>query len=54
MINGLPPEEKEKRRMQQRAWLKYRDSCKGADIVSCLLARMTERHNEIMRVRLQP
>jgi uncharacterized protein YecT (DUF1311 family)/ATP-dependent protease ClpP protease subunit len=54
MINGLPPEEKEKLRMQQRAWLKYRDSCKGADIVSCLLARMTERHNEIMRVRLQP
>jgi uncharacterized protein len=37
MINGLPPEEKEKLRMQQRAWLKYRDSCKGADIVDCLL-----------------
>jgi uncharacterized protein len=47
----LPPGEREKLRSEQRAWLKYRDSCKGNDVVECLLARMDDRHNEISRLR---
>jgi uncharacterized protein YecT (DUF1311 family) len=45
--------EREKLRAEQRAWLKYRDSCKGPDVADCLLIRMTERYNEILRFRLR-
>ena len=40
------PKEKELLRVEQRAWLKYRDSCQG-DIDPCLLQRMKDRWNKV-------
>jgi uncharacterized protein YecT (DUF1311 family) len=45
-IKAMSPSEKETFRSEQRAWLKYRDSCQ-AD-AACLLQRMKERSNIVM------
>jgi len=50
VLSWLPQEEKQSFRDQQKAWLKYRDSCQGAGIEPCLLQRMKVRSNEIMSV----
>ena len=42
----MPPIERETFRSEQRAWLKYRDSCQ--DDAVCLLQRMKERSNIVM------
>jgi uncharacterized protein YecT (DUF1311 family) len=50
-MKNLPQSEKEEFRAQQRAWLKYRDTCQGSNVVSCLLDRMADRHSEMLRKR---
>lgn len=35
-------------RAEQRAWLKYRDSCQGDAIDACLLQRMNDRRREVI------
>ena len=48
-IRAMPPNEKELFRVEQRTWLKYRDTCQGDVIDACLLQRMKERWNEVMQ-----
>ena len=48
-IKGMPPKERKAFRAEQRAWLKYRDSCQGGGIDARLLQRMEARWNEIMQ-----
>jgi uncharacterized protein YecT (DUF1311 family) len=45
-MKAMPPNERELYRAEQRAWLKYRDSCLEDD--ACLLQRMKERSNEVV------
>jgi hypothetical protein len=45
-IKAMPNNEKELFRVEQRAYLKYRDSCQGEE--NCLLQRMRERLNGVM------
>ena len=52
-LKSLPQNEMEEFRAQQRAWLKYRDSCKGSDMTSCLLTRMENRYTEIMKLKVR-
>jgi uncharacterized protein YecT (DUF1311 family) len=47
-MKAMPPNEKEVFRLEQRSWLKRRDSCQGETIEACLLQRMKERWNEVM------
>jgi uncharacterized protein len=47
-LNKMPASERDVFRAEQRAWLKFRDTCKGAEIEKCLLSRMEERWNEVM------
>jgi uncharacterized protein len=53
-LKGLPQDEKDKFRAQQRVWLKYRESCKGSDVTSCLLSRIDDRYAEILQLKLRP
>jgi uncharacterized protein YecT (DUF1311 family) len=48
-IRAMPANEKELFRLEQRTWLKYRDSCQGDTIDDCLLQRMKDRWNEMMQ-----
>ena len=52
-ITMLPQNQKEEFRAQQRAWLKYRDTCAGSDVENCLLQRMADRRNEIIQLKLR-
>jgi hypothetical protein len=49
VMRRLPLNEKEAFRAEQRAWLRYRDSCQGDAVATCLLERMEFRWNEIMQ-----
>jgi uncharacterized protein YecT (DUF1311 family) len=46
-MQKLPADEKERVRAEQRVWLKYRDSCDGPEIESCLLGRIDRRYQEL-------
>jgi uncharacterized protein YecT (DUF1311 family) len=45
--------EKESLRAEQRAWLRYRNSCQAADIENCLLQRMETRWNDLMEKKIR-
>jgi uncharacterized protein YecT (DUF1311 family) len=45
---GLGGGDKERLRAEQRAWLKYRDSCDGVQIENCLLERIDARYQELL------
>jgi hypothetical protein len=46
-LSAMPAADKEAFRVEQRAWLKYRNSCQGDAIDACLLQRMNDRLNEM-------
>jgi uncharacterized protein YecT (DUF1311 family) len=48
----LPADEKGRLRAEQRAWLKYRDSCNDPEIESCLLERIDRRYQELLNQEL--
>jgi len=48
LIQALPADDRERLRAEQRAWLKYRDSCDGLEIESCLLQRIDLRYQELL------
>jgi uncharacterized protein YecT (DUF1311 family) len=50
-IQSLPSQEKETFRDEQRAWLRYRDTCQGTAVEACLLDRMIARQQEILDKR---
>jgi len=52
-LKSLPQNDREGFRLQQRAWLKYRDSCKGPDVTGCLLTRMENRYTEIIKQKVR-
>jgi hypothetical protein len=47
-VAGMDAREKEAFRIEQRAWLRYRDSCQKEVVEACLLERMKLRWNEVM------
>jgi uncharacterized protein YecT (DUF1311 family) len=47
MLNSAAAE-KERLRLEQRVWLKYRDACDGLGIESCLLKRIDARYEELL------
>ena len=50
LLQKMPEADKEALRIGQRAWLKYRDSCAGDAIESCLLQRMNARWSQILEM----
>jgi hypothetical protein len=48
-IRAMSPADKEAFRLEQRAWVKYRNSCQGDDINRCLLKRMNDRWIEVIQ-----
>jgi uncharacterized protein YecT (DUF1311 family) len=48
-IQSMPPDERERFRAEQRAWLRYRDSCPGDRVEACLLERMQARWDQVIR-----
>jgi uncharacterized protein YecT (DUF1311 family) len=52
LIQNSPADERERLRAEQRAWLKYRDSCDGIEIESCLLQRIDLRYQELLSQEL--
>ncbi len=49
-VRGMGPSERNSFRAEQRAWLKYRDTCEGDE--TCLLDRISAREQEIRRKNL--
>jgi uncharacterized protein len=46
-IRNMQLDEQNAFRAEQRAWLKYRDTCQGPEIETCLLDRMFAREQEV-------
>jgi uncharacterized protein YecT (DUF1311 family) len=51
LMHNLAAEEKERIRADQRAWLKYRDSCDGLAVETCVLGRIDRRYQELLNYR---
>lgn len=47
-ITNMPVQEAKRFRAEQRAWLKFRDTCQGPRVEFCLLDRMSSRRKEIV------
>ena len=47
-VKAMSFADKDTFRAEQRAWLKYRDSCRGDAIEACLLQRMNDRRREVI------
>jgi uncharacterized protein YecT (DUF1311 family) len=48
-LNAMSATDKERFRVEQRAWLQYRNSCQGDAIDACLLQRMKDRKSEVLQ-----
>ena len=48
-LKAMSDPDKQAFRVEQRAWLKYRDSCQGDTIEACLLQRMNDRRREVIQ-----
>lgn len=46
-MKNMPSHERAIFRSEQRAWLRYRDSCQGDAVEACVLERMQSRWNEM-------